>query len=644
MQPVSILVVEDESIVAEDLRERLTKMGTTVLGPVATGEQAVQIAEQSHPDLVLMDIRLKGRMDGVEAADQIRTKCHIPVVYLTAHSDDHTLERAKQTQPEGYLLKPFEESDLRVNIELALSKHAMEERLRESEQRYATTLSSIGDAVIAIDNRSRVTFMNPVAEDMTQWRGSEALGRPLDVVFKIINEVSRQPVANPVARAMREGRPADLDNGTLLVAKNGREIPIDDCAAPIFDQEHRLHGGVLVFRDVTEKRHAAEAQRKAQEHIHWLERLDAISRFAGGMAHEINHMLTVVLGCGELLLTQLSPDHALRPTLDGMLAVGDRTAALTRELLAFSRKQHLSPTQVDLNLVLQRLEIMFSRLLGAHIEVVLQLEPKLAPVFVDRMQWEQLLVNLALNARDAMPQGGVLTLMTRNVTIDNEFAAVHPEVAPGPYVLLAVKDNGVGMEPGTAAHIFEPFFTTKEIGKGTGLGLATVFGTVTQSGGHIFVESAPRKGAVFSIYLPAAMQAAATALTPTAPTLAVPLGTETVLLAEDEEAVRTWIGHALREMGYTVMTASCADEALQLAGEYAHPIHLLLTDVIMPRVLGPQLAQSFTALRPETKILYMSGYADDQTFPAELRDSSAFLQKPFTVSALAWKVRAVLDG
>ncbi|MCI0684555.1 MAG: response regulator [Gemmataceae bacterium] len=643
MQPVSILVVEDESIVAEDLRERLTKMGTTVLGPVATGEQAVEVAEQSHPDLVLMDIRLKGRMDGVEAADQIRKKCHIPVVYLTAHSDDHTLERAKRSQPEGYLLKPFEESDLRVNIELALSKHAIEEQLRQSEQRYLTTLSSIGDAVIAIDNRSRITFMNPVAEQLTQWRCQEAAGRPLDQVFRILNEATRTPAANPVARAMREGHPADLDNGTLLVSKNGREIPIDDCAAPIFDQERRLQGGVLVFRDVTEKRNAAEAHRKAQEHIHWLERLDAIGRFAGGMAHEINNMLTVVLGCGELLLTHLSQEHALRPTLDAMLAVGDRTAALTRELLAFSRKQHLSPTHVDLNQVLQRLEMMFTRLLGAHIEVALQLEPKLAPVFVDRLQWEQLLVNLALNARDAMPQGGVLTLITRNVAIDDGFAAVHPEVTPGPHVLLAVRDNGSGMDEATVAHIFEPFFTTKEIGKGTGLGLATVYGTVAQSGGHVFVDSAPGKGTIFSMYLPVAAQAVASKPPPSGPALAIPTGSETVLLAEDEEAVRTWMALALRDMGYTVLTATRADEALKLANDYSEPIHLLVTDVIMPKVMGPQLARSFSELRPETRVLYMSGYADDQTFPAELRETSAFLQKPFTVSTLAWAVRNVLD-
>jgi two-component system, cell cycle sensor histidine kinase and response regulator CckA len=642
---VRVLVAEDESIVAEDLRERLTKMGNTVVGSVATGEQAIQASELSHPDLVLMDIRLQGRLDGVEAADQIRRRFHIPVVYLTAHSDDNTLRRATQTQPQGYLLKPFEESDLRVNIELALSKHALEEQLRQSEQRWATTLSSIGDAVIATDPQGRVTFVNAVAEKLTGWPHDQAVGKPIDLVFPLVHEKTKTTSPSPLAKALLDGAPAALEGDTLLIAKDGSEIPIDDCAAPIFGPDRRLQGGVLVFRDVREKRAAAAAQRQAQEQLHWLQRLEAIGRFAGGMAHEINNMLTVVLGCGELLLTQLGPHHAMRSTLETMQAAADRTASLTRQLLAFSRKQMLSPTVLNLNKVLQHLQVMFARLLGDDIELVLRLDPHLEAVLVDRMQCEQVLVNLAWNARDAMPKGGTLTLETRNVQLDDAFAARHPQIVPGAYVLLAVKDTGCGMDAATQAHLFEPFFTTKEMGKGTGLGLATVFGIITQSGGHILVDSVPGQGATFSIHLPTVSEGATPAPQPAA--LPTPLsgGSETVLVVEDEEAVRLLVARSLRQLGYSVLEAASGPEALQLVESHGDQIHLLLTDVMMPRMLGPQVAQQALAKHANMKVVYMSGYADQKNFPEGLqRDGIHFLQKPFLISTLSWRVRKALDS
>jgi two-component system, cell cycle sensor histidine kinase and response regulator CckA len=642
---VRVLVAEDESIVAEDLRERLTKMGNTVVGSVATGEQAIQASEQSHPDLVLMDIRLRGRMDGVEAADQIRKRFHIPVVYLTAHSDDDTIHRATQTQPQGYLLKPFEERDLRANIELAMSKHALEEQLRQSEQRWATTLSSIGDAVIATDPQGRVTFVNAVAEKLTGWLREQAVGKPLDHIFQLVHAKTKTTCPSPLSKALLDAAPAKLDGDILLVTKDGDEIPIDDCAAPIFGPDRRLQGGVLVFRDVREQRAAADAQRQAQEQLHWLQRLEAIGRFAGGMAHEINNMLTVVLGCGELLLTQLGPNHVMRSTLETMQAAADRTASLTRQLLAFSRKQMLSPTVLNLNEVLQRLQVMFARLLGDDVELVLRLDARLEAVLVDRMQCEQVLVNLALNARDAMPQGGSLILETRNVLLDDAFVARHPQIAPGPYVLLTVKDTGCGMDAATQTHIFEPFFTTKEMGRGTGLGLATVFGIVTQSGGHILVESAPGQGSVFSIYLPTAPHGAAPAPQPATRPSPLSGGSETVLVVEDEEAVRLLVARSLRQMGYSVLEASSGAEALQLVESHGDQIHLLLTDVMMPKMLGPQVAQQALAKHANMKVVYMSGHTDQRNFPEELqRDGIHFLQKPFLISTLSWRVRKALDS
>src|SRR5262249_47008063 len=284
----------------------------------------------------------------------------------------------------------------------------------------------------------------------------------------------------------------------------------------------------------------------------------------------------------------------------------------------------------------------FARLLSAQIELIMHPDPGLAPVYVDRLQWEQVFVNLALNARDAMPQGGTLTLETRNVQIDEEFAKRHPEMTPGAYVRVSVKDTGAGMDAATQAHLFEPFFTTKPFGMGTGLGLATVYGIVTQSGGHILVQSAPGQGSIFSLYLPAATPEAA-APRPVPSSLTAPRGSETVLLAEDEEAVRLWIARALRDLGYFVLEASNGQDALEVAEQFDSPIHLLLTDVVMPKVLGPDLAKHLGQSRTSLKVLYMSAYADDVALPRELSEGKTFLQKPFTASALAWKVRAALD-
>src|SRR3954468_8766006 len=260
MTPARILVVEDDRVVARDIQHQLTRIGHTVVGVTPLGEDAVRLALESHPDLVLMDIRLEGALDGVDAAQQIRNRCQVPVVYLTAYADDETLKRARVTEPFGYLLKPFEDSQLRTVIEMALYKHAAERKLRESERRYAVTLASIGDAVIATDERGRVTFLNPVAEALTGWPRAEAAGRPLAEVFRIVNEETRQPVEDPAAKVLRLGTVVGLANHTALLARDGRELPIDDCGAPIIDDRGRIAGVVLVFRDVTQRRQAEEAE------------------------------------------------------------------------------------------------------------------------------------------------------------------------------------------------------------------------------------------------------------------------------------------------------------------------------------------------------------------------------------------------
>ncbi len=383
---------------------------------------------------------------------------------------------------------------------------------------------------------------------------------------------------------------------------------------------------------------------RTQDQLLQAQKMEAIGRLAGGVAHDFNNLLTVISGRSELLLRRLRADDPLRRGLDLIHSTAERAAELTRQLLAFSRKQVLQPTVLQLNAVVAGLAPMLQRLIGEDIELLTVLDPALGPVKADSAQLEQVLMNLAVNARDAMPQGGRLALETANIPLDAAYARQHGGVDSGPYVMLAVTDTGCGMDAEIRAHIFEPFFTTKGPGKGTGLGLATVYGIVKQSGGQIWVYSEPGQGTTFKIYLPQ-VDGAGEMSEPGTPLPEASQGSETILLVEDEEGVRDLARDILQANGYTVLGASYGAEAVQLCKRHAGPIHLLLTDVVMPHMSGRQLAERLAPLYPEMKILYMSGYTDNAVVHHGVLDpGTAYLQKPFSPGSLARKVREVLDA
>jgi two-component system cell cycle sensor histidine kinase/response regulator CckA len=400
-----------------------------------------------------------------------------------------------------------------------------------------------------------------------------------------------------------------------------------------------VQGAICMALDVTDRKQLEEQFRQAQK-------MEAVGRLAGGIAHDFNNLLMVIQGYADLLTDRLPEGDAMRRNAEQIQMASQRATSLTRQLLAFSRKQMLAPKVLNIQSVVSDMEKILRRLIGEDVELKTSAAPDLGLVMADRSQLEQVIMNLAVNARDAMPEGGRLTIEVANVELDSSFAESPAVVSPGKYVLLAVTDTGSGMDAATQAHIFEPFFTTKEKGKGTGLGLATVYGIVKQSGGYVWVYSEPGQGTAFKIYLPRIEEEDAHAAREARPAAqSLQHGSETILLVEDEKGVRELAREYLEMTGYTVLQAGDGLSALALAAKHSSPIHLLMTDVVMPGISGRELAERIKKIRPEVKVLYMSGYTDQAVVHHGILESDAvLLQKPFTLPTLASKLREILTA
>jgi two-component system, cell cycle sensor histidine kinase and response regulator CckA len=485
-------------------------------------------------------------------------------------------------------------------------------------------------AYILFDAEPRVIDWNPAAERIFGYAKREALGISPSDFFP----PSFRREADEILRRIRGGD-MSVHSVNENVTKDGRTITCEWLNTPLFEEDGRFAGILCLTQDVTERLALEEQFRQAQK-------MEAFGQLAGGVAHDFNNLLTVISGYSELLLEILPPADPNREMIQEILNAGVRAALLTRQLLAFSRKQLVQLQVLDLNALVASTEKMLGRLIGEDMNLTTVLAPGLDRVKVDPGQVEQVIMNLVVNARDAMPEGGKIMIETANVDLDESYAHSHVGVKPGRYVLLAVSDAGCGMSEEVKARIFEPFFTTKEVGKGTGLGLATVFGIVKQSGGQVSVHSEVGRGTAFKIYLPSVADVIPATQAESAPVLT---GAETILLVEDEKAVRAMAGLALQTNGYMLVVAADGEEAIRLCEQHPGPIHLLVTDVVMPRMGGRQLAERLTVLHPETRVLFLSGYTDDAVVRhGVLQSQVQFLQKPFTVDALTRKVRAVLDG
>jgi PAS domain S-box-containing protein len=510
-------------------------------------------------------------------------------------------------------------------------RRRVETALRNTSDTLSALIQASPLAIFAFDPAGKVTSWNPAAERLFGWRASEVVGHMLPAIAPDQLGKFREHHL-----AVLEGR-AFIDLEAQWQRRDGTSLTLSLALAPLYGGLSEVRGVIALAADLTDRKKLESQLRQSQK-------MEAVGQLAGGVAHDFNNLLTAIMGFTSLLLKAVPPED---PKHDDLLEI-DRAAArateLTQQLLAFSRRQMLQPTLLDLNAVLSDTMRMLGRLLGQHIELAILPETDLGVVRADRGQIEQVIINLAVNARDAMERGGKLTLETRNVTLDRAYAGQHPGATEGEFVMLAVTDTGSGMSPATQARIFEPFFTTKERGKGTGLGLSTVYGIIKQSGGTIYVYSEPERGTTFKIYLPRVVAHGPTELSVPARPADV-RGNETVLVVEDEDGVRALTCRVLQTYGYTVLEAENGGEALLIAEQHPAPIHILLTDVVLPRMSGRKLAERLVRTQSDLRVLYMSGYTDGSIFNhGALDPGTAFIPKPFTPEALAQKLREVLDS
>ncbi len=876
-----ILVVEDETIVARDIQFQLEALGYQPAGHAITGEQAVALAGELRPDLVLMDVQLAGAMDGITASELIRAQYGIPVVFLTAFATDETVSRAETAEPFGYILKPFAERELRIVLEMALYRHLVETRLRASEERARTLIEWTPEAII-VHRDGQILYVNPAAivlfgavsakdlidtslldrihpssllfvrermhnlalhgtgapmtvlkclrldgttvevesqgtviaydgapaihtsmRDITArvqteaaLRRSEAHNRSItqsahdaivtadsagnvvgwnsgaELIFgyaeaEVLDRAVARLIPERFVDAHREGMerigsggpPRVMGKTVELIGrrKNGDEFPLDLSLAQWETPDGRFVTGII--RDITERKRAeaalhlksaaleaaanaivitdregtiewantafttftgytvAEAvgrkpgallksgkhdrafyqnlwntiltgsvwrgeminrrkdgsfiteemlitplkndagrishfiavkqditeRKRLEEQFRQAQKMESIGRLAGGVAHDFNNMLGVILGNLELALPRVDPSQPLHAELREIQDAAERSAVLTRQLLAFARRQPTAPKELDLNRAVTQMLPILQRMVGENVSIVVAQADGLWRVSVDPSQLDQILANLIVNARDAIADVGTVTITTTNCIIDPDYAA-HVAVTPGEYVRVAVGDNGCGMTAAVLEHVFEPFFTTKAVGVGTGLGLSTVYGSIRQNAGFVTVSSEPEVGTTFEFCLPRHQDEASPVWTPTEKRSAA-RGWETILIVEDEVGILKLATKALTAAGYTVLAGSSPEEGIRLAAGHAGEIHLLLTDVIMPGMNGQEMANALLAGRPALRCLFMSGYpAEVMSQSGTLPEGVSFIQKPFMVADLRTKVREILDA
>lgn len=641
MTKTKIVIVEDEHIIAMEIQERLEKLGYEIPTLFSSGEEAVKKINDIKPDLVIMDIMLEGEMDGIETSKKIQSQLDIPIVYLTAYSDKETLERAKITQPFGYILKPLEERELHSTIEIALYKHHMEKELKENKKWLTTTLKSIGDGVITTDQQGKITFMNTVAEVITGWKQEEVLGKEADKIFNIVDTESRSTLSGIIQEVLQKGITIKLKNDSLIINRDGQKIHIDDSAAPIKDNKGNIIGVVFVFRDITKHKQLEERFRQSQK-------MEAVGTLTGGVAHDFNNIMTAIQVSTELTLMEISDstlkENDLHNTLLDINRHAKHGAELTRQLLQFSSKHPMQFIKTDFNFLIENILKMLKRLISEDITIHTDLASDLLPVKVDQGTIKQVILNLALNAQEAMPDGGNLTIKTENCLLDDEIKEQF-ETKFDQYIKISIKDTGIGMNEETVKHVFEPFFTTKTIGKGSGLGLSVVHGILKQHKGYTTVESKPDKGTTFIMYLPIFIEELKEPIKKEEKMEITKGKGERILVVEDDEIILKYVQKTLVKNGYRVFSALNSDQALKIFKKENGNFDILFSDVVLPGKSGIKLADKFLSLNPDLKVILCSGYTEPKSKSENIeKQNFHYIEKPYQINHLLSLMQKVLQS
>jgi signal transduction histidine kinase/DNA-binding response OmpR family regulator len=627
MEHIKVLVIEDNPAYVRVLCETLTKQraAAAVKGRSFDVEYAMHLAAGLQRlaaggiDVVLLDLMLPDSQ-GLDTLTRLSQQApDIPVVVLTAFDVDDFEIQALHKGAQDYLIKGQVDGRMLVHaLRSAIERQQMRRALQASEARLQNLIIHNADGVLVVDRGGVIRFVNPAAEALFGCTAAELLGTVFGSPV-MAGEITELDIAR------KHGAPAVAEMRVVEAEWEG-EVAF-----------------LASLRDITERRQAEERLRQRDEQLRQAHKMEAIGRLAGGVAHDFNNLLTAIIGYSDIMLMRLAADDVLYRYVEQISKAANRAALLTRQLLTFSRRQVFQKRLINLNTVVPEMEKMLQPLIGEDIQLITRLSPQLGWVDADLGHMQQLVMNLVVNARDAMPQGGLLLIETANVTLEDTPRGRYLQAPAGPYVMLSVQDSGAGMDSEIMSHLFEPFFTTKDPGKGTGLGLAVVYGILEQEGGDIEVQSVLGEGTTFKIYLPRVEGSLPEAGTGEV-SAALPSGLETVLVVEDEPIVRLSIRDTLQLNGYCVLEAKDTQEALHFCTHHAEPIHLLITDVVMPGMSGRALADRITALHKDMRVLFISGHPGDAIARhGVVYPNAAFLPKPFTPDALARKVREILD-
>lgn len=642
--PLNVYIVEDESLVAMDLEERLVKMGYHVSGIADNGREALTGIQAAEVDLVLMDIHLRNGMDGVDVAGSLRQASDVPVIFVTAHADEVTLRRAGQAEPFGYVLKPFDERELRATIEMALYRHRAEARLRKVERWLATTLRSIGDGVIATDEQGRVTLVNALAESLTGWSSDEALGQPLEEVLPICDEAGNNETAALYTQALQAGVTLQKGDDKSLRSRQGILVPVDESISPIRNDEGKITGCVVVFRDCTQSKKLQEERRRLETKMQETQRLESLGVLAAGIAHDFNNLLTVVTMNASLAKTLVTRDSPVLRSLTDIQASAERAAQLCNQMLSYAGQGPVTMEDLCINELTRETAQLLTTAISKKTALSLDLGEQMPWVKGDRSQLQQVIMNLVINASESLQDlPGKIKLKTRYAQVDQARLSecrTGNSLKEGDYLMIEVKDTGEGMSAEVLARIFDPFYTTKFTGRG--LGLAAVLGIVRSHGGDLSVDSIPGGGTTFRIYLPPSLKSQAM-IQADPPSSSNWLGTGQALIVDDEATIRMAGQALLNHLGFQVDVAEDGMRGLEKILRQGGNYKVVLLDLTMPNLDGREVYKIVRERMPQLPIIIMSGYSSHQATDL-MNDGSptSFIQKPFSVDSIKEKLMALL--